>query len=391
MCLLYAKIKKTFTHLLHTNTMWSNLPSDLLANIFSLLSPDSLARASSSCRHWHTCAKAYPLSTTSNNLAWFLAMPIQRNHTLLSCYLHNPVLNNWHALSLDFLPDPVRLVGPIGSLVLIRTTSSTFLQLAICNPFTRQFRHLPMLKITRTNPAVGVIMVLDSTQSLPFPCFKVFVAGGMSEAVAPRRGALYEPTLEMYDSRQDTWQIVGPMPVEFAVRLTVWTPNESVYSKGVLYWITSARAYSVMGFEIGTNTWMELNVPVADKLEFATLVRRNGVLTLVGGICGGEACVWELVEGYNWRLVEKMPIEFGIRFLGSKTSWGSTKCVGSDEAIYLYRDLRSGMVVWREVVDKGKWEWFWVEGCCSIGGKQVQTFPIKGVLLQPSLAPSCIF
>lgn len=247
-----------------------------------------------------------------------------------------------------------------------------------------------MLKITRTNPAVGVIMVLDSTQSVPFPCFKVFVAGGMSEAVAPRRGALYEPTLEMYDSRQDTWQIVGPMPVEFAVRLTVWTPNESVYSKGILYWITSARAYSVMGFEIGTNTWMELNVPMADKLEFATLVRRNGVLTLVGGICGGEACVWELVEGYNWRLVEKMPIEFGIRFLGSKTSWGSTKCVGSDEAIYLYRDLRSGMVVWREVVDKGKWEWFWVEGCCSIGGKQVQTFPIKGVLLQPSLAPSCI-
>nr|POE59827.1 f-box/kelch-repeat protein [Quercus suber] len=212
----------------------------------------------------------------------------------------------------------------------------------------------------------------------------------MSEAEAPRLGATYEPTLEMYDSRRDTWQIVGPMPVEFAVRLTVWTPNESVYSKGVLYWITSARAYSVMGLEIGTNTWVELNVPMAEKLEFATLVRRNGVLTLVGGIYGGEACLWELVEGYNWRLVEKMPIEFGIRFLGSKTSWGSTKCVGSDKAIYLYRDLRSGMVVWREVVDKGKWEWFWVEGCCSVGGKQVQTFPIKGVLLRPSLAPSCI-
>ncbi|XP_041017828.1 F-box/kelch-repeat protein At5g15710-like [Juglans microcarpa x Juglans regia] len=371
--------------------MWSDLPSDLLSNIFSYLSPDSLARARSTCRHWHAGAKAYLLTTIPpvpwDEPPWFLAMPMRNRNHRLSCYAHNPVLNNWHALSLHFLPDPVRLVGPIGSLVLIRPTNSTFLQLAICNPFSRQFRHLPLLNTTRTNPAVGVL-VLDSSQDVPFPCFRVYVAGGMSEA--PRGGAMYEPTLEMYDSRHDRWQIVGSMPVEFAVRLTVWTPNESVYSKGFLYWITSARAYCVMGFEIGTNTWRELNVPMADRLEFATLVRRNGVLTLVGGTCGQPACIWELGEGDEWGLVEKMPAELETRFLGGKGSWGSTKCVGSDEAIYLYRCLGSGMAVWREVVDKGRWEWFWVEGCCSIGGKRVQSFPIKGVLLHPSLASSSI-
>jgi len=354
---------------------------DLLATIFSYLSPDSLACARSACRHWHKSAKAYLFSTTSSvprpDPPWFVAMST-RSHRGVCCYTHNPILNNWHALSLDFLPHPVRLVSSIGSLILLRPTNSTFLQLSICNPFSRQFRHLPLLNITRTNPAVGVLV--------RFPCFIVYVAGGMSDA--PRGGgATYEPTLEIYDSRHDRWRIVGSMPVEFAVRLTVWTPSESVFSKGVLYWITSARAYTVMGFDICTNTWRELNVPMADRLDFATLVRRNGVLTLVGGACGENACIWELGEGDNWRLAEKMPVEFEMRLSGGK---GSTKCVGSDGAIYLYRELGSGMVVWREVVEKGVWEWFWVDGCRSIGGKQVHSFPIKGVLLHPTLAPSCI-
>lgn len=185
---------------------------------------------------------------------------------------------------------------------------------------------------------------------------------------------------------------MGSMPVEFAVRLTVWTPSESVFSKGVLYWITSARAFTIMGFDICTNTWRELNVPMADRLEFATVVRRNGALTLVGGACGEiNACIWELGEGDKWRLVEKMPAEFERRLLGGKGTWGSTKCVGIDGGIYLYRELGSGMVVWREVAENGVWEWFWVDGCSSTGGKQVQSFPIKGVLLHPTLAPSCIF
>jgi len=370
-----------------SGTMWSNLPFDLLATVFSNLSPDSLACARSACRHWHKSATAFLLSTTSlvvsrHGTPWFVAMPT-RSHGRLCCYTHNPILDNWHALSLDFLPHPVRLVNPIGSLILVRPTNSTFLQLAICNPFSRQFRQLPLLNIARTNPAVGVLV--------RFPFFIVYVAGGMSEA--PRGGgATYEPTLEIYDSRIDRWRIVGSMPVEFAVRLTVWTPSESVFSKGVLYWITSARAFTVMGYDICTNTWRELDVPMADRLEFATLVRRNGALTLVGGATGEiNACIWELGEGDNWRLVEKMPGEFERRLVGGKGSWGSTKCVGSDGAIYLYRELGSGMVVWREVVENGVWEWFWVDGCSSIGGKQVQSFPVKGVLLHPNLAPSCIF
>lgn len=368
--------------------MWNNLPLDILAKIFSFLSPESLARANSACRHWHKCGRGYLLSTGSavtwQHPPWFVAVPIRSLSGC--CYVHNPNSDNWHALPLDFLPDPVRLISPVGGgLILLRSTSTTVHQLALCNPFTRQYKRLPKLNVLRTNPATGIVM-LEPSRGASFPAFRVYVAGGMSDA--PRGCGMYESTLEAYDSVHERWQIIGPMPVEFAVRLTVWTPDESVCCDGVLYWMTSARAYSIMGFEIGTNNWRELSVPLADQLEFAALILQNGRLTLVGGTCRGAVSVWELSEGEVWSLVEEMPRELGLKLLGGKSNWGSTKCVGTDGVMCLYRDLGSGMVVWREMKDKGRWEWFWVEGCYSIRGKKVQNFPIRAVLLHPNLAPS---
>ncbi|KAL2462725.1 F-box/kelch-repeat protein [Forsythia ovata] len=351
--------------------MWSNLPFDLLAYIFSYLSPDSFARAKAACRNWHTCANTTAAPPRMRHPAWFIAWPTR--HRGLSCYAHNPINNTWHTLSLDFMPVPIRPIAAIGGLVLLKFTNTTALHLAVCNPFTRQFRRLPPLNLARTNPAVGVVEVNSSYH-------QVYVAGGMSEV--PGGGAIYQPTVEMYDSHEETWEIMSSMPVEFAVRLTVWTPTESVCSKGMLYWITSARAYSVIGFQIGTNNWTEFSVPMADRLEFAALVPRNGNLALVGGTNGGNVCIWELGEDDKWWIVEEVPSELGSRY----SDWGSTKCVGMNGAVCLYRDVGSGMIVWREILDKGLWEWQWIEGCCSIRGKQIQNLPIKGLLLHPNLA-----
>lgn len=373
-------------------SMWKDLSFDALSTIFSYLPPDSLARAGSACRHWHACARAYTPSHL-HHPPWFVALPV-RNQTQ-SCYVHNPVQGSWHSLSLDFLPDPVRPVGSVGGLLLLRATNCTTLRLLVCNPFTRQFRQLPPLNTPRSNPAVGVVAVSPTaaTRCAPFPCFRVYVAGGMSGAPCGGGGATYESTLEMYDSGHDTWRVVGSVPVEYAVRLTVWTPNDSVYSSsdGLLYWITSARAYSLMGYDIGSNTWRELRVPTADKLEFAALAWRKGRLTLVGGTCGGDAAgIWELGEGDKWEMVEKVPVEMGKRFVaGQKGSWAATKCVASEGAIYLYKDLGSGMMVWKEVGgDNGngsKWEWLWVEGCGAVKGMPVPNLHIKASLIHPNL------
>lgn len=170
--------------------------------------------------------------------------------------------------------------------------------------------------------------------------------------------------------------------MEFAVRLTVWSPNEGVYSKGVLYWMTSARAYSVMGFNISSYTWRELGVPMAERLEFAALVVRKGKLAVVGGECGGDGRVWELGEDDLWELVGVVPVELGVRLLGEKVNWGSVKCVGIEGGVCLYKDFGSGFIIWRE----GGWEW--IEGCSEIRGREIRNFPVRGLLLQPNLAHS---
>ncbi|OVA00466.1 F-box domain [Macleaya cordata] len=356
--------------------MWSHLPFDILARIFSFLSPDSLAYAASACKQWHMCATTYVCSRTRSHRSWFLAMHTRNRG--YSCYIHNPVLDRWYLLSLEFLSVQIQPIAAIGSLVLYRYVNQSPIQLALCNPFTKQNWFLPPLIGSRINPAVGIIGANSGRNTT----FKIFVAGGMSGDNS------YEPTLEMYDSRVGIWQSLGSMPIEFAVWLTVWTSNESVYSKGVLYWITSARAYKVMGYELDSGTWKELNVPMADRLEFAGLVREKGTLSLVGGTSEGEAWIWKLGIGEKWVLIERVPSELGKRFFGCRGSWNRTKCIGSDEAVYLYRDFGSEMLVWREVSEKGRWEWFWVEGCGSIKGEKVAKFPIKGMLFQPSLDPS---
>ncbi|KAF6164580.1 hypothetical protein GIB67_025406 [Kingdonia uniflora] len=240
------------------------------------------------------CAKTYPSNTslaggTKCMPQWFIAI-YTRNRGFYF-YAYNPIRNRWHAVPMgQFLPEPI---VSIGSFILCRVAASSPLQLSLCNPFTKQYQFLPQLQTLRTNPAVGVVTYGDGT-------FKVNVAGGMSQG--PKGGnAFYEPTLEMYESRVDKCKSLGRIPIEFAVRLTVWTQNDSVYYMGVLYWITSARAYNVMGYEVESGEWKELKIPMSDKLEFAALVRRKGRLVLVGGgaCIDGEAWIWELGRGYT--------------------------------------------------------------------------------------------
>ncbi|KAL4583972.1 hypothetical protein LXL04_008560 [Taraxacum kok-saghyz] len=358
--------------------MWSNLPSDLLSNIFSYLPPHSIPRAMAVCRHWRSATgdtKRY--HRHNHHPPWFIALPTHRNHL---CFIHNPIENTWHSLNLKHVPKFIRPVSTIGGhgLILFKgATGGVPIQLSVCNPFTGQFGQLPPLQKPRRNPAVGIIEVC--------PCqFKVYVAGGMSEAATGGGATSYEPTLEMFDSKSEKWTTAGSMPVEFAVRLTVWTPNESVYSNGVLYWMTSARAYSIMGFEISANKWMEFSVPNGYMLEFAALVPRNGKLVVIGGVEGGDVVVWEMGEGGGWNVIERMPVELRKRFVV-----GSVKCVGIEGGVCLYRDLGSGMVVWRRGWNcKDGWEWSWIEGCNRVSGRQMENYPIRGLFLHPNLVSS---
>ncbi|XP_074564563.1 F-box/kelch-repeat protein At5g15710-like [Curcuma longa] len=348
--------------------LWELLPLDLLARVFSFLPPDSVARAMAACKHWLACARSR--AAAPRHAPWLIVLPVRGGP---ACFAHDPALDRWHALPLDFLPCPLRLVAPVGRSLLCRLAAASDLRLVLLNPFTRQFRHLPDLAARRRNPAVGVI---DSSP------FSVIVAGGAS-------GSGYEPTVERYEAGGvDRWEALGPMPVEFAVRLTVWTPNESVHAgDGAMYWMTSARAYSVMGFDLRRRTWREVKAPMADLLEWAALVRRpNRKLGLVGGAVGGQGTVWELTDKDDWAAVAEVPAKLGQRIWGCRKAaaaavGGAVRCVGGEKTVYLFKDIGSEMLVWEE---EGGWR-------LMEGRRRVSSTPIKAALLHPTLSVAAIF
>ncbi|TKY64547.1 F-box only protein 6 [Spatholobus suberectus] len=184
-----------------------------------------------------------------------------------------------------------------------------------------------------------------------------------------KSGVTYETNVEMYNSQIHTWQVVGSMSIEFAIRLTVWTPNENMCIKKTLYWITSAIAYHVMGFNVGTGRWKEMGVPMAKRLEFATIVRQNKALVLVGGTCGASACIWELNEWDKWCLVDKVPLELGLRLLLGKIIWESAKCV------VVVNEVQE----WLSYVISSHLEVKWKEplGVCKFGLESTITVDIK--------------
>ncbi|GJY41923.1 F-box/kelch-repeat protein-like protein [Tanacetum coccineum] len=201
--------------------MWDNLPSDVLANVFSYLTPYSLAHAMAAYRHWHDYGRE-TRQISRHRQPWFIALPTHSTSRQL-CFVHDPIQRSWHLLNLEHVPSMTRYVSTIGGqgLILFKSTGGVPIRLSVCNPFTGQFGHLPHLQKSRTNPAVGVRE--DFTNH-----FKLYVAGGMPEA-ANGGAASYKPTLEVFNSKSNKWTVMGSMPVEFAVRLTVQTPNESVY------------------------------------------------------------------------------------------------------------------------------------------------------------------
>ncbi|PWA63932.1 F-box domain, cyclin-like protein [Artemisia annua] len=183
--------------------MWDNLPSDVLANVFSYLPPCSLAHAVAACHHWHDSGREMR-QNRHHHLPWLIALPARSTSRHL-CFR------------------PLSTIGGQG-LVVFKSTGGGPIRLSVCNPFTGQFGHLPHLQKPRTNPAVGVIEGCTNQ-------FKLYVARGMSEA-ASGDAASYKPTLEMFDIKRNKWTVMGSMPVEFAVRLTVWTPNECLFKWG---------------------------------------------------------------------------------------------------------------------------------------------------------------
>ncbi|GLJ43883.1 hypothetical protein SUGI_0914740 [Cryptomeria japonica] len=366
----------------------TDLPKDLLGHILSRTSVDNVIRSSSVCRDWElyisskSFMELWRQSCRFQGPPWLFALSTYNCRDCCSAY--NPVMNKWYSIPPLFLPQSLRIpVAAIGGFLLVKGSSTVSQHLAVCNPISKQWRNLPPLHKPRSSSLISVIERRFHSDGNNGNCsgFQIIVAGGRSQDANG-----YEPSIEMYDSLADSWNVVGEVPCEYAVRLALWTPNDTVYCNGTIYCLTSARPYSIIAFNSVTGVWSEVMVPRGPHLLCSFLVQRRDKLTLVGGVGSPRDCkclkVWELDED-GWLEIESMPGEFFNSFLGGKTDF-DYKFAGNGDFLYFFKDSQSQMLVCELSSQNHKTSWRWIPGCSSVGS-QFSKCSIRGMFIQPRL------
>ncbi|EFJ05965.1 hypothetical protein SELMODRAFT_272238 [Selaginella moellendorffii] len=356
--------------------LWHSLPEDIMDKVFAFMPIESLVAAGLVCKSWNSRIKSSNFqrvyrSTPAREAPWLLACSY--NCRDKSCAF-SPTLNKWLNVSLAFLPPYMRFpLAAIGGLIFMRAGLSNLGMLAVCNPIMQTWKELPQMTYKRFNSLVGVFQVDDSSG------YRIIVAGGTSEC-----GGDYECSTEIYDSRTDSWTVLGAIPRYYTVKITVWT-SKTVFCQGTLYCLTSARPYNLMSYNLGTRLWSEMKVPRPACLYSSFLLKRKEKLLLVGGVGTDRVCerihLWELqVESQQWLDKDQMPQHYFQMFYESKGDF-DLKCAGSGDLIYFFKSSHSGMLVCDLSTTPASWQWL---PSCPFSNHDIK-FALRGLFLNPRL------
>lgn len=252
---------------------------------------DNVIRSSSVCRDWElyitskSFIKLWRKYYGSQGPPWLFALSTYNYRGCCSAY--NPILNKWYSIPLLFLPKSLRIpVTAIGGFLLVKGSSiGGFQHFVVCNLISKQWRNLSPLHKPRSSSLISLIergLNLDDNNG---GGFQIIVAGGRSQDANG-----YEPSIELYDSMVDSWNVVEEVPCEYVVRLALWTPNDTIYCNGTIYCITSTKPYSIITFDFVNGVWSEVMVPRAPYLLCPFLVQRRNRLTLFGGVGSPRDC-----------------------------------------------------------------------------------------------------
>ncbi|KAI5081495.1 hypothetical protein GOP47_0004678 [Adiantum capillus-veneris] len=376
-----------------SSSTWDKLPDDLHARVIALLPIPSIIRNRAVCQDWNRMIVSQSFKRlhehcVSNKEKPWLFMCSSFN-CRENCCAYDPNLNVWHTIPLTFAPVYMRLpLIAVGGLLFIKgaapsdtsnqgTGSSS--RLAVCNPITRTWRVLPPMIRGRLNSLVGVFGHSDAAN------FTVVIAGGTYES-----GGNYECTTEVYDSISDSWCITGTVPREYTVKITVWT-SKTIYCKGILYCLTSARPYNIMAYDMKKGVWEEVRIPQPQVLFCSFLVQRREQLLLVGGArceeAGPRVHIWELRDNGNrssskrsWVEIERIPPHHFQRFCEGKSVF-DLKCAGSGDMLYFYKDSHSDILLCDLSQSPTTWNWL---PTCPLSARFFK-FSIRGLLVKPSL------
>lgn len=250
-------------------SLWSELPTDLLERVLAFLPPPAFFRFRAVCKKWdkimYNSNFLKLCSEISAQRPWFVMFQTGPCD-VVSAY--NPSLSKWHRFSLSFLPTRVQGVAAAGGLLCCKGEVDGYRSLFVCNPITKTWRRLPPMRKKRIVPIVGLV-VDRSTKA-----YKVIAAGDdlMSDGFNVR-----DLTTEVYDSATNSWELSGGIPPRSDLDLGV------TLCQGFLYFVTYCP-YGVLSYSIKQGVWKKIDASTPRYLTTPSLVECRGRLLMVGGV-----------------------------------------------------------------------------------------------------------
>jgi len=361
------------------------LVEHLKEDILAWLPLDCLCRSRLVCKQWNTLVSSTRFITTKwaeappNRMPWLVVH--NGKPKMPSGFVYSFFTRAWKktsCVSVSFLlqdhekVDSVHCEGSTAGLFLVNTFSvsripngiSISSDFIVCNPLTRAAKRLPHMTSIFSPSARGIMCDTQET-------YKVVTVG--------QPCPLGPEIVEIYDSNEKSWRIVGQVQKDVRVR-----DMRMVFCSGSFYCLTDiSGGRGIMGFSIREGTFVYAPLPeIADKeMKYHLLV--YGLRILVAGVLveGGqpieEVFIWEFEKkeevvssspSSSWKEIARMPLSMckvlNRTFPGS---WGLFfRCIGvGDYALIVYQavDVEEGDVLEMLVYSFSQNSWSLLPSC----------------------------
>ncbi|KAE9603307.1 hypothetical protein Lal_00008158 [Lupinus albus] len=377
--------------------IWSKLPQRLIDRILVFLPLPAFFRARCVCKRWYgflynnTFLELYLQVSPRRHCFMFFKNKtcksyIYKNNTNNFCsgsehgsgasssegYLFDPYDMAWYRISFALVPSGFSPASSSSGLLCWVSDEAGPKTMLLCNPILGSLTQLlPPTLIPRLFPSIGLTITPT--------CIDVTVAG--DDMISPY--AVKNLTSETFHidggGFYSIWGTTSSLP-----RLSSLESGRMVHAEGKFYCM-NCSPFSVLSYEISSNTWFKIQAPMRRFLRSPNLVECEGKLLLVAAVEKSKLNVpkslrvWSLQScGTMWVESERMPQQLYVQFSDLENGNGF-ECVGHGEFIVIMiRGTDKALLF-----DISKKRWQWIPPCPYTAN---DGFEFHGFAYEPRLA-----
>ena len=376
---------------------WSELPESLKEYILAWLPLQSLSRFSMVCNQWNALLSSSKFITNE----WAIAVP-NRKPLLILCSFNSELpsmtysffTQTWrNSFSFHFLqPEEdgrnerfnVSYHGSAGGLFLVGACDRFhFTTYHVCNPLTTTSLQLPPMSSIQKVTVIGMCKNAISISIVNFKNISEFNNNNESESssytvVAVGRSHRENvEVLEIYDSSENCWRIVGQLPENVRLMPTrVGDGGRLIFCNGICYSLAintdvpRRERRGIIGFNIadGTSNFASLPFQTLDlaPIGWPQLLTCGSRVLLTGGISDNQGLsntvgIWEFHSNSSLLAeITRMPASMLNRIspIGRFDSVGMKDCV----CFIVYKDKPERETV-VAIYNLNQNSWGWLPNC----------------------------